>query len=923
MTISLKYQKRILNFLHIKSAEIVEVGLAALYTFFIGTIQSFIIVVPLALFLARYNTDLLPYIYIATAFAVLFSGTVFSYFEKRMPLLRLLAVILILSATSLAIFWLALISSDHPWITLAALVWGLVLFSFTSMMLGCLNNQLFTLQQGKRIYGLFAAAQGIGGITAGFLVPILVIIIGTKSILLLTAFCFLITLFIQIAIKNRYAERFLSESPLDAATDAIAPLSVLSVIKKPFILLIFLFTASSIFTYCSLDLLFNTMAQNYYISEAKLASFLGVFYAMTDVLNVIVGTTLFNWLLKRFGIIIALLLSPCIIGTLIVLAYLANFIPTTLALVFFTVIIARLMLDTLDTSVGEQSVLLLFQPLKKRERIWAQIQREMKIMPTATGIVGLFLLFIGNFYEINISHFAYLLAFFCSLSILLLSAIRKQYLKALMTALSNRFLIKPDFSKIDKDTLLILRNHLKSNYPEEIIYVLNTIEQLNNEDFFKELIPALTHPSIEVRRYALSKIEQYRIAAALPEIQKICMNEHEPTLLENAFIALAAIGDMNTEKLLLNNTANTSIPIRLGSLVGLIKYGSPSLQAEATTYITQFANSENQIERTLAAQVMQKIQFSGAVELLQQLIKDNDLIVRVAACKAASTFQEAILYPMLIENLSIPRVHEAAFTALRAQDDNIMPLIKENFDFYPTQIQYELVKLVGKILHQDSIDFLLRYIDHPNNHLVQEVLLALRQQHYHIPFDQNHTLQKNMSREITYITQLHTLLQDFIINEHTTLLLGLIIREIQLSQNRIFSILSFYYPEDTILATQHGFETDNTDMNSYAIETLIRIFNVDDSKKILPLLTLDINELISQEFVEKNNSDDQQFLRCLEKLLLLEPQYYISELKSAIIFTIALLKYKPLLQQIKLLATKFENDALLQETYRWALPQLA
>lgn len=65
--------------------------------------------------------------------------------------------------------------------------------------------------------------------------------------------------------------------------------------------------------------------------------------------------------------------------------------------------------------------------------------------------------------------------------------LKSDYIKILTQAIANRYAITSEFQQINKESLPLFRKALLSNYSDEVIYALSTIERIDKTEFFKEM----------------------------------------------------------------------------------------------------------------------------------------------------------------------------------------------------------------------------------------------------------------------------------------------------------------------------------------------------------------------------------------------------------------------------------------------------
>lgn len=579
---------KILKIFDVKLEEVRIVGLTFLFTLLVGAVLNFMYSIPMAMFLARYNSSLLPYIYICAGISTAGFGVFFAYLEKRLSVFRLLTITLTILAGSLFVFWGVLIATDIKWISFALVIWAWMVNLILAAIYGILINQIFTLQQGKRLFGLMGGGIALGGIFSGFATDYLVGLIGTSNVILLNSLILLSCFFIQFSIKKHSGTRLTKSENVEEIQEKT---SFKNLQNKRFVFSIFIISSVIIFQYYVFDLLFNTEIQKHFPNEQEMAGFYGVIYAIYDIFALITGFFLYGWVLRKGGLIFALALLPLSMCIFIGITFFASIIPAAAGLVFGLLVTAAIIENTSRESIYAESVLLLFQPLKANQRAFAQMQNELKIMPLATALIGVILVLIDHYFKISIPTLALIIFGISSVSVCVIFLIKKGYIKALVQALSKRNLLNPEFKKLDKDSLNILKQHLKSKFPEEIVYILQTIEKIDREEFIKTIEETLNHPLSEVRKYALKKIEEYDIKSAKEKVKQLCLEEKDPEVLIRAILAFAKIGDLESLSSLSAFEKNPNKKIATAAITAFIKYGKAEVKQKAIELVMQGAKS--------------------------------------------------------------------------------------------------------------------------------------------------------------------------------------------------------------------------------------------------------------------------------------------------------------------------------------------
>lgn len=904
----------LLRLLRIKPEETKIVFFIFLFAFFIGIAQNILSSVPLAMFLAHYNSSLLPYIYVGSGIALFFAGIGFSYLERTVSIFHVFSIPIATFAGSLFLFWGSLFVWDNPWIFMVLLIWSMLIVFLIISILMLISNQIFTMQQSKRLFGLIWCGVALGGIIIGFGMDFLVNSIGPNNVILLASLILLFGLITQFLIRKHSGTRLLHGEKSEEATGP--RVSLKSFKSKNYILCTFLLTALIYFIFLSFDLLFNTSVQKQFPTEVEMAAFYGLLYATYDIANLFTAFFLSPWVLSRFGLIASLLVWPGGLVIFLGMAFLANLMPL-FAGAFFAILVGTAIFEVvLVECITFESILLLFQPLRPAQRTWAQIKNEALIVPLAMTVIGIILLIIDRYIGIKASFMTLFIIGLCLIGIALtLYALKKGYLKLLSESLSKRSIINPQFTKLDKESLELLKGRLRSRYAEEVIYVLQTIENIDHEEFVKALPEALDNPLEEVRSFSLRKIEEHRIKSIAPKLKEICTTETNPNILAYALPALGSITDLEQFNWFKNHLHSSNSKIASSSSIALIKYGTETEQNKIMETLSEKAKSLREEDRLMVANILKQINISTKTDLLLPLLRDVSYDVRNSASEAAAHVLDEKLYPTLVENLAIPHVHDAAFNTLLLLGNPIFEYISQNFDRYSPDIQIGLINLLGFMKEVKPLEFLEKLLPISSRKGLRAVLLSLRRLSYKATDDRKHTLIKKLleseNKNILYLKEFTTSFNF----EKMKLLRDLLCREIELSRECCFLLLSFIYSEASIIKAEQGLILEDEDANSNAVELLLQTLNKIDQKLLIEQLTY-------SPYKEEKGPvlSDAKIEELLLKTINYGTNCFIPELSAAVIYMVGTLELKNLIEFVHKQENK--NNPLMTEIIPWSLKKL-
>ncbi|MDT9598876.1 NTP/NDP exchange transporter [Sphingosinicella rhizophila] len=202
------------------------------------------------------GVDNLQWLFLGTFLATLVVVPIYGLLSARLPRRTLLPVTYIGSGLIMAGFAFSLIADpDNVWIGRAFYIWVSVFNLFVISIAWSLMADLFTSEQGRRLFGQIAAGMSMGGLTGPLLSGLLVEPLGLAGLLLLSTALLLSTL---LCVRYLLAWRD-RQGALDAPEASTRPIGgsiwagLALILKSPYLLAISLFvillTSVSTFLY--------------------------------------------------------------------------------------------------------------------------------------------------------------------------------------------------------------------------------------------------------------------------------------------------------------------------------------------------------------------------------------------------------------------------------------------------------------------------------------------------------------------------------------------------------------------------------------------------------------------------------------------------------------------------------------------------
>jgi AAA family ATP:ADP antiporter len=160
--------QRLSRFFSIRPGEGYRLSVMASLLFLLIAANNLIKILRDSIFLGHHSVSELPYLYILVA---LFAGVIIATYTRytaHLSLVRLILATNALIVLMIAGFWFLLTYINPAWSHYAFYIWSAIASVIAVAQLWTLANQIFTPDQGKRLFGLLTAGGTIGGAAAAF-----------------------------------------------------------------------------------------------------------------------------------------------------------------------------------------------------------------------------------------------------------------------------------------------------------------------------------------------------------------------------------------------------------------------------------------------------------------------------------------------------------------------------------------------------------------------------------------------------------------------------------------------------------------------------------------------------------------------------------------------------------------------------------
>jgi AAA family ATP:ADP antiporter len=285
----------------------------------------------------------LPWLFTATFVALIVAQPLYGALVAKLPRARFIPLVYHFFVANLALFWLLLMLDVAPVIVARVFfVWVSVFSLFAVAVFWSFMADLFTAEQGKRLFGFI----GAGGTAGGLLGPLITIQLskplGSVNLLIAAALLLEIAVFCVYRLERAAAVHADPDGALHAAPQRIggsAFAAFLEFVRSPYLLGVGLWV--SLLSFCATIVYFeqaNIISAAIHDRDAQTRIFAGI-DLVVNLLSLATQVFITGRLLKRFGTGIAAGALPAVY----VVGFAALFLAPTLAVVVTLQIVQRWM----------------------------------------------------------------------------------------------------------------------------------------------------------------------------------------------------------------------------------------------------------------------------------------------------------------------------------------------------------------------------------------------------------------------------------------------------------------------------------------------------------------------------------------------------------------------------------------------------
>ena len=283
------------------------------FLFFFLILAGYYITKPIRDSIGASNMDALPWMFTATLVAMLFANAAFAATVARMSRRKFIPLAYGFFIFVFALFFIAMRSrpeTEQVWIGRGFFVWVSVFNLFNTAVFWAFMTDLFTVEQGKRLYGFIAVGGTLGAIFGAYITKHYVHEFGQANLLVIAAAMFAIAGFLVRFFPHGFEEQDKTAATPEAPIGGSVWSGITHICHSPYLMglaaTIVLYTTTSTWAYFQQSELVGGVLKT---SNAR-TEFFGNLEIWVNSITLLIQIFLTGRLLKWFGVAFTLVSLP-------------------------------------------------------------------------------------------------------------------------------------------------------------------------------------------------------------------------------------------------------------------------------------------------------------------------------------------------------------------------------------------------------------------------------------------------------------------------------------------------------------------------------------------------------------------------------------------------------------------------------------
>jgi ATP/ADP translocase len=782
-------KEKLLKLLGVETGEESMVSMLLAQSVFLGIFFGAFDISAHSFFLSIFDEKMMARGYVVSGLVGIILTSLYTSLQTRMAFRTFAISNLFFVAVATLLLWLLLLLNPAKWVIFLVFI-----------MLGPLNilamlgfwgttGRLFTLRQGKRLFGLVDAGLIVGIIISCYSIPVLLAVnFRPHNILLISAAGVLTGCIMQIFIGSRFlVTAGQAEKEPEETNEKKSLLSVFR--HDQYVRVMGIFIALSVMTAFFVQYSFMAVTREQYPAEEDMALFLGLFTGSMMIFTLLIKLLVFSYLIRNYGLRTCLALSPVLVAAFTLIAVLLGtfmgFTPAAGGFMLFFMLLAlsRLFSKSLKDSIESPSFKVIYQTLDEKIRYEIQSGMDGTVNEIAALTSGLLLAGLGILSFIKLIHFSVVLLVLTLIWVFVAVKLYSEYRKSIRNALESGSLAKPE-KELHSGTPL-----MESRFSADLAF---------KKDYYSLISGELSVIDNKSRHY----------------YQKIL--DHS-----------ASTNDINLIPALKRIAEDKKIDD---------EFRQHSVKTVESLELLSSSSSDSD-DRLLSAKKILAGSRQPQTTLILRLLRDTSLDSRRLAINMIGKFKLTDLLPEVCVCLNIPGLEENA-------ENVLMSFGKESYGelqrYYMVSsgninISKSILRILGSSSSKEHESFLFSRL-WSNSRQVKEVAMKwLIDRNYKAPDEEKDRLHQYVSDIIGIITW-NVAARIAITKRNDNLLLEAINREINRWNTFLFNLLCVIYDSGSINRIRENLESGTVESVNYALEMIDLAIDDSIKPKLVPLL---------------------------------------------------------------------------------------
>ena len=891
----------LLDFLNVRPEERLQVMLMLGAGFFMGIFFATYSVVAESLFLSTLGNELNK-AFLVSGFLGIIATLLFSFAQNKIKFSNLTTTSILFVVAITAFFYVGYhYGPDEykkPIIFLMFCMTGpitaILLLSYWGIF-----GRLFNFKQSKRIIGWIDTGQLIAVIIANFLIPLTASFFpSTDSYLIVCGLSIIVSAIHFIIISIKFP--LIKNDPKEFDDTVKKETSMVKVLTDPYTKLLSLFLIISMVTLIFGQFTFQELIKVQYPNQRELTNFLAYFNATIYGLSFIMQTFVNDRIVSNYGIRIALMLLPVVMGifaisasvTGLIFGYTPEMAPNAFIYFFLFVALTRLFNNMIRDSLENPMFKLLFIPIDNRYRFSIQSKVEGVVNETGRFTAGALIFIFASLPFFRIVWMPILLSM---LAVIYFLVIRKLYLgyktkirSKLETTETSAEKLEIGYGQITQK----LETRLSNEKPGVAVFAYKLLEKINPTNVGTWVNTLIHNGGEETRDYAQRKI-----------------NEMKGLSVSDRYVIRFDKGKLDVSDKNLLTKSELELIINSGGDI-------------TKSRILRLTRSTEPGDRQYAAELLLHTAAEENTSFLIELLNDSEPVVRNTAIKTAIKKHSNEVILALIENLNNPVFSNQAMNAMVLIGGKTLSLLDSSFyrSGQSTQTLIRIVQIIGRIGGQRGKDLLWNKIDYPDKVVVSKVLLAMGDSGFKAGIAQISRIKYAIENDIGDLSWNLSAIAE-IGNEGFAKQVKEAVRsEIASDIDHVYMLMAMLYDTRSIQLVKENIESGTVEGTAFAIELLDVFLSEQLKQRVIPVL----DDLSEQDRIKKLEIfyprielDEKMVLKFLINRDFTQTNRWT---KACVLRQIGLFKIQEF--TLDLIAQLFNPDKLIREMAAWALNEI-